>query len=811
MSRPIDIQETLTFNPTGYMGASNMGTSSSSYPPSNGYADHTSTTYAQLTPSSTSAVGYVYYTFSISGIPSGATITSVSCQAKVRINNTSRVTNTGAQLYANTTAKGSSQTFSTTSTSNVVTINGGTSWTSTELSNIRLRLAGQKGSSNNTGYIYFYGATLSISYSLSGMEYDITATLATDNMESIDPEGLTTVMGGNGYELRIDGSSLDNIKVEDNTVDVTNQLVRHDNQTISTTVTLIPSAYDSANSNPADVSASYPPSNALTNADSTTRFTFLTNSTANSSTTVYFDFDCSSIPRNATVTSVTCEFKAAISSNYFSTREAQLCYGTTPRGTAVTVTNTSATSGTPVKQTITDGGTWTRAELDNIKIRLHAVRNTQTSTFNNSMFGATLIIAYTVTAVHPYYWTYSLSNVAADHNIVVKDVAMPIPDEDPEYNYYPVTISSINASTVPGRGTTRLVEGSNQTIEIYPSDPSITLILDNGVDVSNLLVQHGGTIPDPTVTTASGATYGFTLNTTTGYYTSANKGVSKSAAVCRVDFDLPVECLVTFEYINYAEATYDFGVFGEIDTALSTSYYSAGSGGATITDATYRLACNTSAYNSATAKTLSYTIPAGQHYIYIKYSKDDATDANNDTLQFKISNIEPLEANNYYTYTLSNINQDHSLVFIFGDVVYYFVNSSGTGARLFPSGSMVQLPGDSYSLTVIPDDYSYGVSVTDNNIDVTSNVQRVEAQVTKDGSTYTVVNYEYKLTNINATHNIVVICSGSGGTPLYIKVNNSWVNVQHVFKKISNAWTSVEVSSLTDTSIYVYKGDTDMQ
>ena len=804
MSHQININETLTFIPSGTTDASNMGTSTSSYPLSNGYADHASTTYAQLTPSSTSSVGYIYYTFSISGIPSVATITSVSCQAKVRISNTSRVSNTSAQLYANTTAKGSSQEFSSTATDNVVTINGGTSWTSTELNNIRLRLAGQKASNNQSGYIYFYGATLTISYSINGTEYEITSTLATEDVDGIIPEGLNIIFEGDSYELRIDSSTLDNIVVEDNMIDVTSSLVRHNNSSVSETVTFIPSAYDSANSNPADVSAAYPPSNAFTNADSTTRFTFLTNSTANSTTTVYFDFDCSSIPVNATITSVTCEFKAAISSNYFSTREAQLCYGTTPRGTAVTVTNTSATNGTPVKQTITNGGTWTREELNNIKIRLHAVRNTQTNTFNNSMFGATLIIAYEVNAVHPYYWTYSLSNIQADHNIIVKDSVF-IPDEDPQYNYYPVTVSSINAATTPGRGTIRVVEGSSQTIEIYPSDPSITAILDNGVDVSNLLIAHGGAIPDPIVSSVSGASYGFTLNSNTGYYVSSNTGVDKSAALCRVDFNLPVRCLVTIQYINYAEATYDFGVFGNVDMSLNTSYYPAGSGGATISDSSYMLACNTNAYNTSSAQTLSYDIPAGQHYIYIKYSKDDGTSSNNDTLQWKIQSITPLEPNNYYTYTLNNISASHSLIFIFGDVIYYIVNTScPAGARLFPDGSMVQLPGDYYDLTIVPDDYESSVTATDNGSSVV--LEYTEREITKDGVTYTAVNYTYHLSNINASHNIVVTCeSHSEELPLFIKVNGNFVRVTHIYRRVNGEWTEVALDDLANPEVYIYK------
>lgn len=130
-----------------------------------------------------------------------------------------------------------------------------------------------------------------------------------------------------------------------------------------------------------------------------------------------------------------------------------------------------------------------------------------------------------------------------------------------------------------------------------------------------------------------------------------------------------------------------------------------------------------------------------------------------------------MESNNYYTYTLSNINEAHSLIFIFGDVTYYFVNSSGTNVKLFPSGSMVQLPGDYYTLVIIPDDYSSKFTVMDNNIDVTSQIQKKEEEVTKDGNTYTVINYIYKLSNIQATHDIIVHCLTD--RLLYVKINSN--------------------------------------
>ena len=498
------------------------------------------------------------------------------------------------------------------------------------------------------------------------------------------------------------------------------------------------------------------------------------------------------IPANAIISSVTCTTEASCysSGQYFTTKTIQLYSGTTAKGTATTITGNGGTS---ASHTI-DGGSWTRQELQNARVKIYIQRGTSnTSTAASfSVWGSTLSVTYSLPADD--YYVYTLSNVSADHTILISDAIIEIPEEDPQYNYYPITISSINATTDPGRGTTRVVEGTNQTITIYPSDPLLTLVTDNGVDVSSQLVQHGNTIPDPTVATLSGASYGFTLNSGTGYYVSNNKGVSKSASVCRVSFDLPVRCLVTINYINYAEATYDFGVFGNIDTALSTNYYAAGSSGATITDSNYRLACNTSAYNTSSVQTLTYEIAAGQHFIDIKYSKDDATDNNNDTLQWKIVSIEALEANNYYTYTLSNISADHSLVFIFGDVTYYFVNSSSANAKLYPAGSTVVLPGDAYRLVIVPDNYGYNITLTDNNVDRTAYLERKEEEVTKDGQTYTVVNYIYSLSNIQATHTIEAVCSSNAS--IFIKVNGSYLRMSKVFKKISGAW--VEQTDFTN-------------
>lgn len=63
-------------------------------------------------------------------------------------------------------------------------------------------------------------------------------------------------------------------------------------------------------------------------------------------------------------------------------------------------------------------------------------------------------------------------------------------------------------------------------------------------------------------------------------------------------------------------------------------------------------------------QTLEYELSAGDHFIYVKYSKDDASDSNNDTLQFKVAITldEPFTPGSHYEYVIQNITTDHAIV-----------------------------------------------------------------------------------------------------------------------------------------------------
>ena len=803
MSQQISVQNTSTFAPSGYSSSNSSYSSiSSSYPVSNGYTDTSSTSYAYITCNTgSSASTYISYTFDVSTIPNNATIDSVSCTAKVRVSSTSYISSAYLRLYNNSTAMGSQTSArNTTSGGQTYTLTPGT-WTRSQLNNIQIRYTGTRGTNNTNraAYLYFYGATLSVTYTISGTQYTIAATSNVQNY-TITPVS-QGIMAGDSCYVDIPADNLDEIKVTDNDVDVTSSFVRYTAQGGSYTDTFVPSSFDTTNSvynTTAGDNGVYSTNyinNGLADHNSTTRCALYSRTGSGTQSYMYYNFDCSSIPQNATITSVSCQFKGGTQgSSYYSAYTAQLTTGTTTKGTAQ---NISGSNSSPSTVTIS-GGSWTRAELDNIKIKFSVTRGSSNTSEDStwSFYGATLTVQYTVTPENPYYWRYSLSNVNADHVIVIDLAgAYEPPEEDPQYTYESLTISSINAITTPvNNGTTRVIQGSNQTITITPSDPLLTLALDNGVDITS---QLQGGVPSNTYTvtgTVSGASYGFTLNNNTGYYVSNNTGQASSAAVCRVNFTCESPCLVTIQFINYAEGTYDYGIFGNIDSALGTSY---------SVDSNAYLTCSTSAQNTSSPQTVTYNLTSGSHYIDIKYRKDNYTDSNNDNLQWKILSIEATEGGEY-TYTINNIQERHSLIFVFGDVSYYIITSNGTNCRLFPDGQQVKLAGQSYTLTIVPDDVSMTATILDNTVDRTSYLEYLEG-TNKDNEK--VVNYIYKLTNLSAAHNLVITCAAAGPS-IFLKINGSWVPCTKVYQKVNGSWTEVsDPSTFFSTSANYVKSN----
>lgn len=774
MSKPIVIEDTITAYPSGVLSDHAYASITST---ENAYNPSSNTSYATINlTTGTNAVTYVYFTFDFSEIPAGSAIDSISCSAKTYINttNTSRITTRQAQLYSGSTAKGSASTISNSTTAyNMTTGN----WTRDELQDASLRIYVQRGTSNTTSnyYVRVYGATFTVEYTFNGVAYVITAS-SSEAAVTVDPAS-QDVMPGAQAEVRFDCSDITQFEVTDNNVDVSSQLVRH-NMPTGGTVDRVLGSYTLVSGGFNGSGASYFQGLVGKGVDNTK--TTSNYYSSGSSTIAVFTYDMSftDIPSNATITRVWCEVNGHAESTSQGSEYmcAQLISGSTNLSSELNFKSIGTSNST---QTLEATTIPTIAQLEEMKLKCRL------GYYGGAINGATAYVTYTVPSANPYYWTYTLSNVSADHTILVGSSGPYIPDpEDPTKTYYSVTISSINATTDPEKGTTRVEENDDLVVTISPTDPQLTLALDNGVDITNQLVG-GLPVNTYTVTTkVSGASYGFNLNSNTGYYVSSNNGVSKSASVARLNMDFESECLVTIQYINYAEANYDYGMFGKLDTTVATDGLTAGSGSSSPSDSTsnYQLAmCS----NSSSAQTISYQVPMGQHYIDIKYGKDDASDANNDSLQWKVLSIEPTSAGGDYTYTLNDVNQKHSLIFVFGNVTFYYVNSGGNSAcRIFPDGQQVVLDGGAYKINIVPNTTTDTVTLTDNGVDRTSSLEKEEG-TDKQGNP--AVSYSYSLSNIQANHTLVVH-TGSTPTILYFKDNNTWRSVTAAYRKINGAW-----------------------
>ena len=425
------------------------------------------------------------------------------------------------------------------------------------------------------------------------------------------------------------------------------------------TITSHPTSYDTTHYSWASVSSSYPISNAYTDSSSTSYAQVSWKTGANAETYVYLRFDLSAIPADATINSVTAKAKGYVNttnSSRVTSRQMQLAAGTTLKGSALTISTSTN------EQTFSNTGSWTRAELLTAGVRFYVKRGTSntSSTYNLRMYGATITVNYT--------WLETT---------------------------YTITVSNSTTATVTPTSQD-VVEGNDAVVT--SNTISGLQVTDNGVDVTSQFIETEKTGATYSVQTADGASYGFALNNN-DYYESQNTGVNKSAAVCIVNINTPVAATVTFSYINYAEEAYDFGVFGNIDVPLTNDYYPAGSNGATISETSYRLACNSSTYNKSTVQTLTYSVSAGDSQIYVKYSKDDASAANNDSLQFQVSITldEPFTPGIYYEYTIQNVQADHTIVVGYsgggGEQMYIKVNGSWTAVSAVyqkVNGSWVQ-------------------------------------------------------------------------------------------------------------------------
>ena len=81
------------------------------------------------------------------------------------------------------------------------------------------------------------------------------------------------------------------------------------------------------------------------------------------------------------------------------------------------------------------------------------------------------------------------------------------------------------------------------------------------------------------------------------------------------------------------------------------------------------------------------------------------------------------------------------------------------------------------------------ISLTDNGIDMTGNLERKEIQTEKERQTITTVNYIYRLTNVQATHTLNVLSSPR--QILSVMSGGTWISTTKVFKRDKKGWNEI--------------------
>lgn len=136
--------------------------------------------------------------------------------------------------------------------------------------------------------------------------------------------------------------------------------------------------------------------------------------------------------------------------------------------------------------------------------------------------------------------------------------------------------------------------------------------------------------PAQTWSVESTGTYPFQLNSN-DYYESTNKGHDNTYSYATLSYfgydEIVLEC------INSGESNFDYGIISQPDQTLSESISDDGATGSTVVFHNFK------GESSTSPVTLTIPSDGAEHFITIKFRKDNSASQGNDSLQFKF--VEP--------------------------------------------------------------------------------------------------------------------------------------------------------------------------
>ena len=376
---------------------------------SNMYHDTDNTSYATFHNTRSATTTYYGYIrgFNVDDIPDEAVVSSFTIRIKGY--ETGAVTSTGTTyaicLLNGTTAI--SGTYATTqfgtSVKTITVPHGDISWETLKNygSNLGIRICIRRSSRNTAAYVYVYGAEIEVEYTVPNPA-TVTSTLTGDG--TIDPSGAVSTYEGSEYTLTITPTNKsDTVTATNNGVDITGELVPH---YLGGSKEYLAESYTTGGTiDNGENYLGYPVGHSAENPH-----TYSTNVYSTNYSTGYaeYSFDMSDIPANAVIEAV--EVRASGRRENATVDSTHVADVDLYSGSTVKV-ESHFTSTSDHVITI-DGGTWTRAELQNAKVRFTV------GYYGGRIYGITWQVTYSVQGDAPDHYTY-VYTVSTDATIAV--------------------------------------------------------------------------------------------------------------------------------------------------------------------------------------------------------------------------------------------------------------------------------------------------------------------------------------------------------------------------------------------------------
>ncbi len=400
-------------------------------------------------------------------------------------------------------------------------------------------------------------------------------------------------------------------------------------QTVTESTTLIPSGYTGLTSMTA--SSSHPATDGYNDTSQSSSYAQFSLSTSTTGY-VYYTFDVSDIPSDATISSVAAQARVRVSSTSRVTNtQCQLYTNTTAKGSNVTFASTSSSNIATLST-----GTWTRSELNNLRMKIGGTGSSSSNTKAIYFYGATVTITYTYQqTVYDITLTNNTSATAALSS-----------STSPAGGEVTVTSDTLTGITVTDNGTnvtSQFVESHAGTEEYYPSGNTISGFTSS--DISN--AYHGADNDTYANCSLAGSTTG------TLYLTFGSISVPTGATISSVSCSATLQFNANSSSSGFTSSCQMYS--GTTAKGSATQWVTSGSNKAKTT------------YNLTVGSWTASELANARFYI-------TATNSASRTVRYVYVygvtlTVEYQLASTTYIYTISNIAADHVIVFSGGSPV----------------------------------------------------------------------------------------------------------------------------------------------